>query len=104
MATATTKRDVLTTLRQNSVRLQALGAKRLGLFGSFVREEQKPASDIDLLVEFEPGKKTFDNFMELSFLLEDLLQRRVELVTTESLSPYLGPHILKEVQYVSLAA
>ena len=104
MATATTKRDVLNTLRQNSARLQALGVKRLGLFGSFVREEQRSASDIDLLVEFQPGKKTFDNFMELSFLLEDLFRRRVELVTTESLSPYLGPHILKEVQYVSLAA
>ena len=104
MATATTKRDVLNTLRQNSARLQALGVKRLGLFGSFVREEQRSASDIDLLVEFQPGKKTFDNFMELAFLLEDLLQRRVELVTTESLSPYLGPHILREVQYVSLAA
>ena len=104
MATATTKRDVLKTLQQNSARLQALGVKRLGLFGSFAREEQKPASDIDLLVEFQPGKKTFDNFMELSFLLEELLQRRVELVTTESLSPYLGPHILREVQYVSLAA
>jgi len=104
MATATTKRDVLNTLRQNSARLQALGVKRLGLFGSFVREEQRSASDIDLLVEFQPGKKTFDNFMELSFLLEDLFRRRVELVTTESLSPYLGPHILREVQYVSLAA
>ena len=104
MATATTKRDVLNTLRQNSARLQALGVKRLGLFGSFVREEQRSASDIDLLVEFQPGKKTFDNFMELSFLLEELLQRKIELVTTDSLSPYLGPHILKEVQYVSLAA
>lgn len=104
MATATTKRDVLNTLRQNSARLRALGVKQLGLFGSFVREEQRSASDIDLLVEFQPGKKTFDNFIELSFLLEDLLQRRVELVTTESLSPYLGPHILREVQYVSLAA
>ena len=78
MATATTKRDVLNTLRQNSDRLLALGVKRLGLFGSFVREEQRSASDIDLLVEFQPGKKTFDNFMELSFLLEDLFRRRVE--------------------------
>jgi predicted nucleotidyltransferase len=99
---ARTKKEVLKALSRNRARLVALGVKRLGLFGSFVREEQKPASDIDLLVEFQRGKKTFDNFMELSFLLEDLLQREVELVTTESLSPYLGPHILKEVQYVSL--
>jgi uncharacterized protein len=104
MAKATTKQDVLKTLQRNSSRLQALGVKRIGLFGSFVREEQRSASDIDLLVEFQPGKKSFDNFMELSFLLEEILRRRVELVTTESLSPYLGPRILQEVQFVSLAA
>ena len=56
------------------------------------------------LVEFEPGRKTFDSFMELSFLLEKMLKHRIELVTVESLSPYIGPHILKEVEYVALAA
>lgn len=101
---ATTKEDILSTLRQNRVHLQSLGVKRLGLFGSFVRGAQKSTSDIDLIVEFEMGKKTFDNFMALSFFLETLLQRRVEIVTTESLSPYIGPMILKEVEYVSLAA
>ena len=101
---ALTKRDVVSTIRRNRARLQTLGVHRLGLFGSFARSEQKSASDIDLLVEFQAGKKTFDNFMELSFFLESVLQRRVELVTVESLSPYLAPHILKEVEYVSLAA
>ena len=81
-----------------------MGVKRLGLFGSFVRGEQKNASDIDFIVEFETDKKTFDNFMTLSFFLEVLFQRRVELVTAESLSPYIGPYILKEAEYVSLAA
>jgi predicted nucleotidyltransferase len=69
-----------------------------------VRGEQHPDSDIDLLVEFEAGQKTFDAFMELSFLLEEVFQRRIELVTVESLSPYIGPHILKEVEYAALAA
>jgi hypothetical protein len=96
--------DVLNKLRENRSQLQALGVKRLGLFGSFVRGEQKGGSDVDLIVEFETGKKTFDNFMALSFLLEALLQRRIELVTAESLSPYIGPYILKEAEYVSLAA
>jgi hypothetical protein len=99
-----TKDNVTDTLRQNRERLQALGVRRIGLFGSFVRDEQGPDSDIDLLVEFAPRKKTFDNFMALSFLLEDLFGRKVELLTVESLSPYIGPHILKEVQYVTLAA
>ncbi len=98
------KQDILGALRQNRSRLIALGVKRIGLFGSFVRQEQSPESDVDLLVEFEPDRKTFDAFMELSFFLEEILQRRVELVTLESLSPHLGPHILKEVEYAALAA
>jgi len=99
-----TKQDVLKILNQNRDRLKALGVSRIGLFGSFVRGEQHPDSDIDLLVEFEAGQKSFDTFMELSFLLEEILQRRIELVTLESLSPYIGPHILKEVEYAALAA
>jgi predicted nucleotidyltransferase len=99
-----TKQDIVTVLRENRELIRGLGVKRLGLFGSFVRGEQRAESDVDLLVEFEPGKKTFDNFMALAFLLEDLLRRRVELVTAESLSPYLRPHILDEVEDVALAA
>jgi predicted nucleotidyltransferase len=99
-----TKQDILYVLDQNRSHLRALGVRRIGLFGSFVRGEQRPDSDIDLLVEFEPGRKTFDTFMELSFFLEEVLQHRIELVTLESLGPYLGPHILKGVEYVALAA
>ena len=51
-----------------------------------------------------PNKKNFDNFMHLAGLLEDLLQRRVEIITTEALSPYIGPHILSEVEYASLSS
>jgi len=82
----------------------SLGVKRLGLFGSFVRGEQHVTSDVDLLAEFEPGQKSSDHFMQLSFLLEALLGRAVELVTPEALSPHIGPYILKEIEYVSLAA
>lgn len=99
-----TKQDVLKILHQNRDRLKTLGVRKIGLFGSFVRGEQHPDSDIDLLVEFEAGQKTFDAFMELSFLLEEIFQRRIELVTVESLSPYIGPHILKEVEYAAIAA
>ncbi|SRR6266852_3392003 len=99
-----TKQDILTVLSEQQARIKALGVKRLGLFGSFVRGQQNTGSDVDLLVEFEPDQKTFDHFMQLAFLLEDVLQRRVELVTPEALSPYIGPYILKEVEDVSLAA
>lgn len=93
----------MTLLLQNQARIRALGVQRLGLFGSFVRDQQASESDIDLLVEFSVGKKTFDNFIKLSFLLEDVLQRRVELITPDSLSPYIGPRILSEVEYASFA-
>ncbi len=99
-----TKEDILNKLRENQNRLTGYGVKRIGLFGSFVRGEQRFGSDIDLLVEFEPGRKSFNSFMELSFFLEELLQNRIELLTTESLSPHIGPHILKEVEYAPLAA
>ncbi len=99
-----TKHDVLNLLFQNRARIRALGVKRLGLFGSFAQGGQATHSDVDLLVEFEEGQKTFDNFMQLSFLLEEVLQRCVELVTLESLSPYIRPHIVREVEYAPLAA
>jgi uncharacterized protein len=99
-----TKQDIMEALQQNRARLKALGVSRIGIFGSFVRGEQHDESDIDLLVEFDLGKKTFDAFMELSFYLEEILHRKVQLFTVESLSPYIGPHILKEVEYAAIAA
>lgn len=100
MTTVATKEDVVDRLSDVEGRLRSLGVKRLGLFGSFVREEQLPASDVDVLVEFEPARKSFDNFMRIAFLLEEVLERPVELVTTEALSPHLGPRILSEVEDV----
>ncbi|MCX6031370.1 MAG: nucleotidyltransferase family protein [Chloroflexi bacterium] len=98
-----TKERVLSLIAAQQPTLRALGVQRLGLFGSFVRGEPRPDSDVDFLVEFAPGQKNFDNLMQLGFLLEDLLRRRVELVTPESISPYLRPHILGEVEYVTIA-
>jgi uncharacterized protein len=97
-----TKQDILQVRTEHHAQIKALGVKRLGLFGSFVRDAPHATSDVDVLVEFESGQKTFDHFMALSFLLEEWLQRRVELVTPEALSPYIGPYILREVEYVAL--
>ncbi len=99
-----TKQQILSQIQDYKIQLRALGIRRLGLFGSFVRNDARLDSDVDILVEFEPGQKNFDNFMHLAFLLEDLLGRPVEVVTPESLSPYLRPYILKEVEYVPLVA
>jgi predicted nucleotidyltransferase len=95
---------VLKLVEKRQDMLKQLGVKQLGLFGSFARGDQRADSDVDFLVEFEPEKKSFDNFMRLAFFLEDLLKRKVELVTQESLSPYIRPHIIGEVQYVAFTA
>ncbi len=100
---AATKQDVLAIIEKNQAQIRAFGVRKLGLFGSYVREQQSAESDVDLLVEFEQRKKTFDNFMQLSFFLEKLLQRRVELVTKEALSPYIGPRIIEEIEYARLS-
>ena len=98
------REEVLNIIGNHQKEIRDLGVRRYGLFGSFVRGQTTEQSDIDILVEFEPGQKTFDNFMKLAFFLEDLLGREVDLVTVESLSPHIGPHILKEVEYASVSA
>ena len=102
MTTVQTREDVIERLRRHREDLRRLGVERIGLFGSFQRDEPGTESDVDLLVEFAPGEKSFDHFMALSFLLEDELGRPVELVTREALSPHIGPHILQRVEYVEI--
>ena len=99
-----TQSHILSAIRERQTQIAGLGVARVGLFGSFLRDEQRESSDIDLLVEFAPGRKTFDNFMQAAFLLEELLGRRVELVTPEALSPYLSPSIIGEAEYVTIGA
>ncbi len=99
-----TKEHILSLIRRHQHQIRSWGVIRLGLFGSFVRGETDSDSDIDILVEFEPGYKSFDNFVQLAFFLQELFGRRVELVTPEALSPYIGPHILQEVEYVALSS
>jgi predicted nucleotidyltransferase len=81
-----------------------LGVQRLALFGSVQRNEARGDSDVDILVEFVPGQKTFDHLLALAELLEGKLGHRVELVTAESLSPYLRPYILNEAQDILCTA
>jgi len=94
-----TEAHILALIQEYQKQIGAFGVQRLGLFGSFVRGQQNEDSEVDLLVEFDLGQKTFDAFIHLAFFLEDLFGRRVELVTPESLSPYLRSHIMSEVEY-----
>jgi uncharacterized protein len=81
-----------------------LGVQRLALFGSVQRSEARGDSDVDVLVEFAPGQKTFDRLLALGELLELTFGHPMELVTSESFSPYLRPYILTEAQEVLRAA
>ncbi len=88
--------DAIDILKKNAKDIKArFAVKRIGLFGSFARSEQKASSDIDILVEFE--KPTFRNFMDLSFYLEDLFGREVDLVTVKGLHPRIRPYVEKDV-------
>ena len=99
-----TKSEIIELLLQNQHKLRSFGVKRIGLFGSFREGNQSRSSDVDILVEFFQDQHSFDNFMDLSFFLEDLLRRKVELVTPESLSSHLAPHIQSKVENVPIAA
>lgn len=97
-----TKNIILEELKSHRQELRSCGVKRIGLFGSFARGEQTEMSDIDFLVEFIPNKKNFKNFMRVVELLEALFDRKIELVTPEALSQYIGPRINSEVEYAAL--
>jgi hypothetical protein len=98
-----TKDEIIKNLKQYQDRLTEFGVNQIGLFGSFVTDKAQETSDLDIFVVFQPEQKTFQNFMALSFFLEDLFERPVDLVTPESLSPHFGSKILDEVEYVSFS-
>jgi len=78
-----TRARILKVLRDQEETLKKYSVKRIGLFGSYARGEQKRGSDIDLLVEFE--KPTYDNFYDLIVYLEKLFGRKVQVLTPVAL-------------------
>ncbi len=84
-------------LVDNRKTLRKYGVKRIGLFGSYVRETATAASDIDFLVELE--RLTFRDYMGLALFLEDLFEKNVDLVTPTSIKPGFKPYIEKEIEY-----
>jgi predicted nucleotidyltransferase len=91
----------LSLLKQHELEIrERFGVERIGIFGSFVRGEEKQESDVDILVEFREGEKTFDNYMDLKFYLEDLFGRKVDLVMKDAIKRRLREPILSEVVYV----
>jgi len=86
-------------MRESREQIRKYGVKKIGLFGSFARNEQEEQSDVDIVVEFEKGMKTFDNYMELKFYLEKQLKCKIDLVISDALKPQIKPHIMRDVEY-----
>lgn len=96
---AITRRKILKKLKQSRGEMRKrFSVKKIGLFGSYMRGDARPQSDIDLLVEFTDP--TFDNYMDLKFFLEDLFSVKVDLVMADAVKPRLKPYINQEVVYV----
>ncbi len=74
--------------------------QELAIFGSYARNEQKHDSDIDIMVTFQEGYSTFDNYMELNFFLTDLFAIKVDLITKKSIRQELKKYLLEEAVYV----
>jgi hypothetical protein len=92
--------DVISLLRLHGPILKKrFGVAKIGIFGSFARGEERPESDVDVLVTFRKGKETFNNYMDCKFYLEDLFGRKVDLVMKGALKKRLKPQILDEVVY-----
>ncbi len=92
---------ILKKVKENIEEIKKYGVQSFGIFGSYVTGEYDKQSDIDVLVKFKQEKKTFDNYMDLKFFLEDLFKCKVDLVISETIRPELKPYILKNVKYAS---
>jgi predicted nucleotidyltransferase len=91
------REEVLWRLKHSLHELERFGVERLSLFGSVVRDTARRESDVDLLVEFLPGRPSgMLEFVELKHLLEGILQRPVDLVTPANLKPRIRDRILNE--------
>jgi hypothetical protein len=94
------KKEVIEIIRSIKPEIKArYGVQRLGLFGSYAREQQQRKSDIDILVAFSRDIDLFD-FLDLREYLESRLDSKVDLVMESALKPAIGKHILAEVEYV----
>lgn len=96
-----TNENIMKLLETNMDSIRKFGVSKIGLFGSYLTNQQHKDSDIDILVDFEKGKKTFDNYMDLKLLLEDLFHCKVDLVIFDAVKPLAKPYIYQSVKYAS---
>jgi hypothetical protein len=94
-------RDIQAILQERKNYLaEKFGVIEIAIFGSYARGEQREDSDIDLIVDFKKGWKTFDNYMNLKFYLEELFGKKVDLVIKSAINSRMKPFIIEEAIYV----
>src|ERR1700690_4248306 len=93
-------KDVRSNLETHKDIIKKFGIKRIGIFGSVARNEERPDSDIDLLLDFEPGEKTYRNFYNSSSFLESLFSRPIDVTTPQAINSRLNKYIDKDITYV----
>jgi predicted nucleotidyltransferase len=94
-----TKEDIKRVLLKNKNILKKYKVNKIGIFGSFATDKMKKKSDVDLLVEFDDMIDLFD-FVHLNDEIQQILKSKVDLVTPDTIKPYIKPKILKEVEWV----
>lgn len=99
-----TKDQLIGFLQSSSASLRSFGVASISLFGSFASDTANDSSDIDLLVEFTSEGYNYSNFISLAYFIEENTGRKVDLLTKNSLSPHIGPHILTHLHHVALSA
>ena len=92
-----TAQSILDILAKHRDELRVMGVRKIGLFGSCLQGSPTSGSDMDFLVTL--GNSSFDAYMDVKFLLEDLVQCKVDLVLEKTLKPRLRPHVLAAVKY-----
>ena len=96
-----TREQLLGILRNSRQGLTDLfGVTDIAVFGSYAKDSPRRGSDIDIMVELEPSRKTFDNYMELKFFLSRITGGKIDLVLKESVREELKPVIFSEAVHV----
>lgn len=90
-----TKNQIIDILSSNKTKLSEYGVRYISLFGSYYKDSATKDSDIDFLVKFKYNQKSFDNYMDLKYFLEDKINKKIDLVIEENIKTELKEEILK---------
>ena len=93
--------EVLKEIQGHRAEIEKFCVTSISIFGSAARDELTATSDVDVLVDYQEGQITFDNYMGLKFYLEDLFGRKVDLATQKMLKPRLKTAIAGEIIHAS---